>query len=130
MESDDNDEMCECSPRPQYPLQSLWDEASMGRDTANDRKCYPKAYRLLVIKLGTPERWTTMLADSHPYEEKLMSLTETIKCRICGKPYKVSGYTVIDQSACPECVRAAETGVERESTPAERTARKHHFGND
>lgn len=37
-----------------------------------------------------------------------MSLTErTIKCPICGKPYKVYAFSAADQSACPSCVTAA-----------------------
>lgn len=32
---------------------------------------------------------------------------ETIKCPICGKPYKVYTFSAGDQSACPKCVRQA-----------------------
>jgi hypothetical protein len=31
----------------------------------------------------------------------------TLKCPVCGKPYKWYGHTVADQSACPKCVREA-----------------------
>ena len=32
----------------------------------------------------------------------------TVKCPICGKPYKWYSHTVMDQSACPKCVAEAE----------------------
>lgn len=35
-------------------------------------------------------------------------MEQTIKCKICGKQYKVYSHTVADQSACPECIRRAE----------------------
>lgn len=31
----------------------------------------------------------------------------TVKCPICGRPYKWYSHTVADQSACPDCVREA-----------------------
>ncbi len=31
----------------------------------------------------------------------------TVKCKICGKPYKVYAFFVGDQSACPDCIREA-----------------------
>lgn len=34
----------------------------------------------------------------------------TVKCPICGKPYKWYSHTTADQSACPKCVREAECG--------------------
>jgi len=34
--------------------------------------------------------------------------SKTVKCPICGEPYKVYAYTVADQSACRDCVRKAE----------------------
>lgn len=38
-----------------------------------------------------------------------MSLHErTVRCPICGAPYKVYSMTVADQSACPACVGEAE----------------------
>ncbi len=33
---------------------------------------------------------------------------KTVKCPICGEPYKIYGMFVGDQSACPECVKKAE----------------------
>lgn len=33
---------------------------------------------------------------------------KTIKCPICGDPYKVLSMMVGDQSACSDCVRKAE----------------------
>ena len=39
-----------------------------------------------------------------------MSMTEqTVKCPICGNPYKVYAYHAGDQSACSSCVRKAES---------------------
>ena len=35
-------------------------------------------------------------------------MEQTIKCKICGHPYKVYSHTVEDQSACPICIRQAE----------------------
>lgn len=32
----------------------------------------------------------------------------TVKCDICGEPYKVIPYLDIDQSACPDCVAKAD----------------------
>jgi len=38
-----------------------------------------------------------------------MSLMEqTVKCPICGKPYKVMAFYAGDQSACRSCVQEAE----------------------
>jgi len=38
----------------------------------------------------------------------------TVKCPICGKPYKWYSHTVADQTACPDCVREAEGGSLRD----------------
>lgn len=39
-----------------------------------------------------------------------MSLSEqTVKCKICGRPYKTYAYFAGDQSACSRCVREAES---------------------
>lgn len=35
-------------------------------------------------------------------------MEQTIKCPICGRPYKVHSMTVADQSACPSCMAEAE----------------------
>jgi len=35
-------------------------------------------------------------------------MEQTIKCPICGEPYKVYSHTVNDQSACPKCVTKAK----------------------
>lgn len=35
----------------------------------------------------------------------------TEKCKICGRPYKFYPFSAADQSACPRCVRSAETAV-------------------
>lgn len=34
-------------------------------------------------------------------------MEQTMKCPICGDPYKVYNMTVADQSACLDCVRKA-----------------------
>lgn len=44
---------------------------------------------------------------------------QTIKCPICGAPYKFYNMTVADQSACPECVAEAERRISA-PTDAER----------
>ncbi len=56
-------------------------------------------------------------------------MDETVKCRICGKPYKFFVFYAGDQSACPDCRSAAKRGIERESSPDEDRRRKAHFGN-
>lgn len=33
---------------------------------------------------------------------------QTVKCPICGEPYKFYAMMVGDQSACPDCIRKAE----------------------
>lgn len=35
-------------------------------------------------------------------------MEQTVKCHICGKPYKFYAYSAADQSACPDCVAKAE----------------------
>ncbi len=35
----------------------------------------------------------------------------TLKCPICGRPYKWYAHTVADQSACPKCVAEAEQSI-------------------
>lgn len=43
-----------------------------------------------------------------------MSLGEqTIKCPICGKPYKFYPFLAKDQSACPSCISNAESMKDR-----------------
>lgn len=32
---------------------------------------------------------------------------QTVKCHICGQPYKVYAYMAGDQSACPSCIAQA-----------------------
>ena len=32
----------------------------------------------------------------------------TVKCPICGRPYKFYPFSAADQSACPKCVAEAE----------------------
>ena len=44
---------------------------------------------------------------------------QTVKCRICGDPYKVYNMTVADQSACPTCVRKAEDNMRKPASPQE-----------
>ena len=45
-------------------------------------------------------------------------MEQTIKCRICGNPYKVYSHTVADQSACPRCVKQA-SDMMRQSKPTD-----------
>jgi recombinational DNA repair protein (RecF pathway) len=40
---------------------------------------------------------------------------QTKKCPVCGKPYKVYAFYAGDQSACPKCVREAESNTYHES---------------
>lgn len=35
-------------------------------------------------------------------------MKEIAKCPFCGKLYKIYNYTVVDQSACPKCIKEAE----------------------
>jgi len=39
------------------------------------------------------------------------SAGRTVKCPICGKPYKFYAHSAADQSACPKCVREAEANT-------------------
>ena len=44
-----------------------------------------------------------------------MSTTErTVRCGICGDPYKVYLYYAGDQSACPACVKKAEDKMRKD----------------
>lgn len=54
---------------------------------------------------------------------------QTIKCRICGKPYKFYMFSAADQSACPACVAAADRAVKRDSSDDELSNRRSYFGN-
>lgn len=47
---------------------------------------------------------------------------QTLKCPICGKPYKVYAFYAGDQSACQECVRKAETNAQKANSTALRAA--------
>ena len=38
---------------------------------------------------------------------------KTVKCKICGKPYKIYMFSSADQSACPSCVAEAERNSSR-----------------
>lgn len=44
-----------------------------------------------------------------------MSLDKTVKCHICGAPYKFYAFSAADQSACPACVEEAERSMNRPS---------------
>lgn len=35
-------------------------------------------------------------------------MEQTVKCTICGQPYKFYSFSAADQSACPSCVSKAE----------------------
>ena len=37
-----------------------------------------------------------------------MMTEKTVKCPICGEPYKFYPFSAADQSACQDCVRKAE----------------------
>ena len=39
-------------------------------------------------------------------------MEKTIKCPICGEPYKFYAYSAADQSACPKCVMKATKNME------------------
>lgn len=58
-----------------------------------------------------------------------MSFERTVKCPICGKPYKFMPYYAGDQSACRECVAEAERATQRKSNQQERERRQHYFNN-
>lgn len=47
----------------------------------------------------------------------MSALDRTIKCGICGRPYKFYAFSAADQSACRSCVREAEQAVVRPDTP-------------
>lgn len=53
---------------------------------------------------------------------------KTIKCPICGRPYKFYPFSAADQSACPACVREAEEAIFRPDTEEERRRRRKYFG--
>lgn len=36
---------------------------------------------------------------------------KTVKCPLCGKPYKFFSFLARDQSACPKCVKEAESNM-------------------
>lgn len=44
----------------------------------------------------------------------------TVKCPICGRPYKWYSMTVADQSACPVCVGEAERRLSHPTDDEER----------
>jgi len=44
-------------------------------------------------------------------------MEQTVKCALCGSPYKGYSHTVADQSACQRCIRRAESM--RGATPNE-----------
>lgn len=56
-----------------------------------------------------------------------MSLGGTIKCPICGRPYKWFGHYAGDQSACPMCRYEAEQALKRPDTPEQRRRRERFF---
>ena len=58
-----------------------------------------------------------------------MNTEQTVKCKICGKPYKFYMFYAGDQSACPACRREAEDAINRPSSPEETDRRKKYFGN-
>jgi endogenous inhibitor of DNA gyrase (YacG/DUF329 family) len=52
-----------------------------------------------------------------PVNDKEGGIVEqTVKCPICGRPYKVYAHTTADQTACPKCVAEAERNVGKYET--------------
>ena len=51
----------------------------------------------------------------------------TIKCPICGRPYKWYAYYAGDQSACSSCRAEAEEAVRRPDTPEQIRKRERFF---
>ena len=52
-----------------------------------------------------------------------MSEEKTVKCPICGEPYKAYPFYAGDQSACPDCVqKAAAKAMKPQSWQSGRTA--------
>ena len=49
---------------------------------------------------------------------------QTIKCPICGRPYKAYSHYAGDQSACPACRKEAEDDIRRPDTPEQEKRRK------
>lgn len=43
---------------------------------------------------------------------------QTVRCRLCGKPYTFYAFYAGDQSACPSCRAAAQVEIETVATPA------------
>jgi endogenous inhibitor of DNA gyrase (YacG/DUF329 family) len=59
-----------------------------------------------------------------------MSITEqTVKCPVCGRPYKFYAFMAGDQSACPACVKAAESAVKAPDTPEQIRRRREAYPN-
>lgn len=72
--------------------------------------------------------WAGAMACAVCREMDMSMMESTVKCPICGKPYKTYPMYCGDQSACPECRAAAERAVNRPSTPIEEARRERHFG--
>jgi endogenous inhibitor of DNA gyrase (YacG/DUF329 family) len=53
-------------------------------------------------------------------------MEQTIKCPICGNPYKTYSHTVADQSACPSCVRKVERKFDEEQAKKIEKIRKNY----
>lgn len=60
----------------------------------------------------------------------MLRMEHFIKCRICGRTYTFYLFSVADQSACHECVRAARHAAERESNAEEARRRAEYFGKE
>lgn len=52
---------------------------------------------------------------------------QVVKCGVCGKHYKIYMHTVADQSACRDCVSAAEEACARDSTYVEISKRANYY---
>ena len=46
-----------------------------------------------------------------------MAEDQTVKCPICGRPYKVMMFYAGDQSACPSCRAEADRNMTKTPSP-------------
>ena len=55
-------------------------------------------------------------------------MEKTIKCPICGQPYKFYSFSSADQSACPSCVSKAERNTIKDFRDFPRETQQEYFG--
>lgn len=77
---------------PLSPAQSYRGRAQTARDRENGSKPRP---------------------DQLPTVPKGHLMEQTVKCKICGKPYVFYGHLAGDQSACPKCRAQARKELQR-----------------